>query len=118
MASGIDQARLDMAARLKEAREYLGLSQEDVARVLVISRPAVSLMEAGERRVEAMELEKLARLYGQSQEYFTSGRDSSVDGESVGHLQRALKGLSAKDLSEVARFAQFLKSSGRKQGER
>lgn len=118
MASGVDKARLDMAARLREAREYLGLSQEEVARVLAVSRPAVSLLEAGERRVEAIELERLARLYGRSQEYFTSGRDVADDDESQGHLRRALKGLSDKDLSEVARFAQFLKTSGPKQGER
>jgi transcriptional regulator with XRE-family HTH domain len=108
--------RLEMAARLKEAREYLGLSQEDVARVLKIARPAESTIESGERRVEAMELSTLAKLYGHSQEYFTSGREDAAESETFGHLQRSLKGLSESDLSEVARFAQFLKSAGRKPG--
>lgn len=117
MAGRVDADRMGMAERLKEAREYLGLSQEDVARVLKISRPAVSMLEAGERRVEAMELSALAKLYGHSQEYFTSGRDDVAESETFGHLQRSLKGLTESDLSEVARFAQFLKSAGRKPGQ-
>lgn len=117
MAGRADPDRMEMAARLKEAREYLGLSQEDVARVLKVSRPAVSMFESGERRVEAMELSALAQLYGHSQEYFTTGRDDVTSSDTFGHLQRALKGLSASDLSEVARFAQFLKSAGRKPGQ-
>lgn len=108
--------RIEMAARLKEAREYLGLSQEEVSRVLKISRPAISMLEAGERRVEAMELSILAKLYGHSQEYFTTGRDDVIGSESFGHLQRSLAGLTESDLTEVARFAQFLKSAGRKPG--
>lgn len=56
--------RAEMASRLREAREYLGLSQEEVATALKVSRPAVTNIEAGTRKVEAIELEQLANLYG------------------------------------------------------
>ena len=55
--------RETLSARLKEAREYRGFSQEEVSRYLGIPRTAVSLMENGSRRVEALELRRLANLY-------------------------------------------------------
>ncbi|HNA28319.1 MAG TPA: helix-turn-helix transcriptional regulator, partial [Nitrospira sp.] len=61
-----DEQRLSLAQRLRESREYVGLSQEDVATALGISRPAVTKIEAGTRKVEAVELDKLSHLYGQN----------------------------------------------------
>ncbi len=55
-----DDDRQLLGSRLKEAREYLGLSQDEVARIVHIPRPAISLMEAGQRKVEAIELKRLA----------------------------------------------------------
>lgn len=104
--------RTAMAQRLREAREYLGLSQEDVAQALGLSRPAVTNIETGNRRVEAVELDKLAALYRQSVTYLLTGEDpvGSVPAQ-VQFLARAVKGLSQKDMDEVARFASFLKRS-------
>ena len=55
--------RQSLGARLREAREYLGLSQDEVARVVSLPRPAVSLIESGQRKVDALELKKFAELY-------------------------------------------------------
>ncbi len=55
---------LDLARRLREAREAAGLRQEDVARHLEISRPSIAQIELGNRTVTGLELAKLARLYG------------------------------------------------------
>lgn len=101
-----------MAQRLREAREYVGLSQEDVARALGVSRPAITNIETGNRRVEAIELNKLAALYRQSVSFLLSGEDSigAVPAQ-VQFLARAIKGLAPKDMEEVARFASFLKRS-------
>ena len=52
-----------LSTRLKEAREYRGFSQEDIARYLRIPRSAISLIENGSRRVSATELSRLASLY-------------------------------------------------------
>ena len=106
-----DEDRLQLAERLKEAREYVGLSQDDVANVLGLSRPAVSNIES--HKVEATELNKLAKLYRKSLDYLMTGRDPLPSGpEQLGFLARAVKGLSQQDLDEVARFAEFLKHKG------
>lgn len=60
--------------RLRRAREEAGLTQADVARALGRPQSFVSKCESGERRVDAVELEDFARLYGQPCEYFWGGR--------------------------------------------
>lgn len=100
-----------MAARLKDAREYLGLSQDDVATALGISRPAITNIESGNRKVEAIELDQLAKLYGRPVNYFLSGENEEAEGK-VAFYARTFKDLSEKDLDEVARFAEFLRASG------
>jgi Zn-dependent peptidase ImmA (M78 family)/transcriptional regulator with XRE-family HTH domain len=54
----------DLAQRLREAREAAGLRQEDAARHLGVSRPAVAQLELGNRAVTGLELGRLAWLYG------------------------------------------------------
>ncbi|WP_404995379.1 helix-turn-helix domain-containing protein [Cupriavidus pauculus] len=107
-----DEQRLALAQRLREAREYVGLSQEDVAATLGISRPAVTNIEAGVRKVEAVELDKLSQLYGQTVAYLLTGESSKTDAR-VAFLARATQGLSEQDLEELGRFADFLRSSGK-----
>lgn len=101
-----------MAQRLREAREYVGLSQEDVAKALGVSRPAITNIETGNRRVEAVELDRLAMVYRQSVNFLLSGEDTlgAVPAQ-VQFLARAVKGLSPKDMEEVVRFASFLRRS-------
>ena len=55
--------RAQIALRLKEARKLAGLSQGHVAKILGMHRPSVSEMEAGNRRVSADELTRLAEIY-------------------------------------------------------
>jgi transcriptional regulator with XRE-family HTH domain len=50
--------------RLKAARRTAGLTQVDVARALGKPQSFVSKCESGERRIDVVELEVLARLYG------------------------------------------------------
>lgn len=52
-----------LVERLKEARKLAGLSQGQVAKILGLHRPSVSEMEAGNRRVSATELARLAEIY-------------------------------------------------------
>lgn len=107
-----DEQRLLLAQRLREAREYVGLSQEDVATALGVSRPAVTNMEAGARKVEAVELDKLSQLYGQTVQYLLTGETQAADVR-LAFLARATHGLSDQDLEELGRFADFLRSSGK-----
>ena len=52
-----------IAERVKEARKLAGLSQGRVAKILGLHRPSISEMEAGNRRVSADELARLAEIY-------------------------------------------------------
>lgn len=113
-----DQDRVKMGERLKEAREYLGFSQEEVANHLGISRSAISLIESGKRKIESIELSKLSKLYNKPTDVLTGEakekRDKSL--EKVEIIQRAIKELGDNDKDEVLKFAEFLKSRSKMRG--
>ena len=102
--------RVQLGRRLREAREYVGLSQEEVAFALSVSRPAIGHIESGTRKVEAFELNKLSELYGRTVDYLLTG-DAPADTTRVAFLARATRGMSESDMEELARFAAFLKNS-------
>ena len=56
--------------RLKKARADAGLTQAEAAAKLKKPQSFVSKSEAGERRVDAIELEDFARLYGKKIMFF------------------------------------------------
>jgi transcriptional regulator with XRE-family HTH domain len=104
--------RVTLGDRLRAAREYVGLKQEEVARHLSIPRTALSNIEAGQRKVDAIELSRLAKLYQRPLSWFT-GEDIGTSEEfppEIAHVARAAAGLSSQDRRELARFADFLKS--------
>ena len=105
---GIEQQEL--GARLREAREYVGLLQEDVARALGIPRASVSALESGKRRVSSLELRRLARLYRRPVGWLL-GEDLDIDPSAP--LFRATADLSDNDKEQVLRFAEFLAGAGR-----
>lgn len=57
----IDQ--VELGRRLRQARETCGLTQEEVAEHLGVSRPTVAQMELGNRAISSFELDRLAYLY-------------------------------------------------------
>jgi len=101
--------RLDLARRLKEAREYLELSQDEVAGALKVPRSAISLIETGQRRVEAVELQRLAEIYQRPIGHFTGeNSEPAALPDTVQHLARTAAKLTDKDREELQRFAEFL----------
>lgn len=96
--------------RLRQAREYLELKQEDAALAVGLSRSALSLIENGRRKVDAVELARFAELYGQSIEALTGVAQTAPLPESVQALARAATELSADDRVELLRFAEFLQT--------
>ena len=56
--------------RLRGARAARGLTQVEVARRLGKSQAFVSKSESGDRRVDVIELQTFAKLYGRSVSYF------------------------------------------------
>lgn len=60
--------------RLRRAREESGLTQEQVAKALGRTQTWISNCELGERRVDFVELEDFARVYGKTLEWFRTKR--------------------------------------------
>ena len=112
LTPGPEPDRKALAERLRTAREYVGLKQDEVARYLSIPRSALSHIETGQRRVDALELSRMARLYQRPLSWFTSEvapPETDLPPE-IAHVARAAATLSSQDRQELARFADFLKS--------
>lgn len=104
-ADAFDQASL--ANRLREVREYVGLSQQTVSNATGIPRAAISEIERGNRKVDSLELRKLARLYRYPVSYLLGVEEDAQPGV-TGALGRVLTDLTTGDHDEVLRFAEFL----------
>lgn len=102
--------QVEVAHRLRSARETLGLTQEDVASALGIPRTSVIAMEAGKRSVTALEIRRLARLYQREVAWLLGEGPETVNEGSAENraLFRATANLSEEDKEQVLRFAQFL----------
>lgn len=112
----VDEEQERLGNRLRESREYLGLSQEFVAEHLGIPRASISAMENGKRKVSSLELKQLARIYKQPLSYFLGEDEFDRDEQSqdvvFSALYRTARALSDQDRQQVLRFAQFLRQAG------
>lgn len=99
-----------VGARLREAREVIGLTQGDVAGALGIPRTSVIAMESGRRKVTGLELRRLARLYRRDVAWLLGDDPKPVAADAA--LFRATEALAPEDREQVLRFAQFLAAGG------
>lgn len=97
--------------RLLEARKYLGFTQGEVSEHLGVTRTALVEIEKGNRKIEALELKKLSKLYKQPMSHFT-GEDAATSAlpADIAHLARKAASLSGDDREELARFADYLQN--------
>lgn len=107
----------DLAKRLREAREFVNLSQQFVSEQTGIPRSAISDIERGARRVESLELKRLAELYRMPVSFFLEPAPDpelagAADDPTVLALTRAAEGMDEGSKSEVLRFALFLQNLG------
>lgn len=56
--------------KLKKARLEVGLNQVEVAKKLTKPQSYISKVEAGEQRIDVVELKKFAKLYKKNINYF------------------------------------------------
>lgn len=103
-AGDLDQEAL--GKRLRQIREYLGLSQQYVTAETGIPRSAISEIERGNRKVDSLELRKFARTYQTSVGRLLGELEESASAFSA--LERALVELTPQDQDEVLKFAEFL----------
>ena len=98
-------SQAELGARLKQAREAAGLTQDQVGREIGVPRSAVALMESGSRSVSSLELDRLAFLYGRDMRaffanefgsenalagLFRTNRDIAEDPDAVNALRRCM----------------------------
>ncbi len=103
--------RILLGEKLRDSRKYVGLTQDEVAKALGLPRTAIVEIEAGQRKVDALELKRLASLYKQSVSYLTGEDAKATDlPAAVAHLARQVADLSDADRSELSRFADFLRA--------
>jgi transcriptional regulator with XRE-family HTH domain len=96
-----------IAERLKEARKLSGLSQGHVAKILGLHRPSVSEMEAGNRRVSADELARLAEIYDVSVAWLLGEAPETIDFHDP-RLELAARELSKLKPEDLERLLKLL----------
>jgi transcriptional regulator with XRE-family HTH domain len=95
--------------RLKKLREYLGMSQQHVAECTGIPRSAVSDIERGQRKVDAVELTKLARLYQHPVSWLLDeDEEATADTHALALFTRRFGRLTDEDRLQLESFADFL----------
>src|SRR5689334_21793106 len=98
------KADIELAKRLRSARNFLGLSQEYVAKSLNISRPSLAAIEARGRKVSAEELKAFSEIYGWDIEELLYGKKET---DKVNVFARAFSSLSEADQKEIINLIEF-----------
>ena len=113
-----DTDALALASKLKDAREYLNLSQQFVADQMAMSRSAVSDIERGARKVDSLELKRFAMLYRLSINHLLGVEDSEMAGAdpTAVALARATNDMGEQDKRQLLKFAEFLRNFDGDQG--
>src|SRR5262245_888046 len=96
----MDYARL--GERLRLARERAGLSQSEAAGLAEVTPAALNQYEMGKRRLEALRLERLARLYGRPVASFFDREEPPTDWEVA--VRAMARALSAEGKAGVGRL--------------
>jgi len=110
--------REQIAERLKEARKLAGLSQGNVAKMLGLHRPSVTEMEAGNRRVSADELARLAEIYDVSVAWLLGESPETIDTQDprLELAARELSKLKPDDLDRLLRLLAAMRSDSSPNG--
>jgi Zn-dependent peptidase ImmA (M78 family)/DNA-binding XRE family transcriptional regulator len=82
----------ELARRLRQAREEVGMNQQQVADAIGVHRTAITQMEAGNRSVSTVELTRMADRYGRPVTWFLSEGDGEAE-DVLLTLHRAVPGL-------------------------
>ena len=96
--------------RIAKLRKIKGLSQEDLARKIQISRPSLAQMELGNRNIDMMELQNLSIILGFSLDEFIA-KDfklvNEIDGNAEPFIQKISERISIPTL-QINKFKNVL----------
>lgn len=101
-----------IAARLRLAREQVGLSQGQVAKLLGYHRPTISQLEAGDRELRADEVASFATLYHVRPGWILTGESVSQDDDP--DIAIAARELQKLDKADLAKLLEFIRTLNRK----
>lgn len=99
----------DIARRLAEVRDYLGFEPEFIAERAGVSPERLAALESGAAAPDALELRRLARLYGYPARHFEGPEPEPAPAPA---LARLADELGPRDREEAYRFAQYLRYAG------
>ena len=101
-----------LADRLKEARKLAGISQGNVGRIMGLHRPTISEIEAGNRRVSAGELARLAEVYDVSISWLLGQAPEALDPQDprLELAARELTKLKPDDLDRLLKLLAAMRS--------
>jgi transcriptional regulator with XRE-family HTH domain len=116
LEENVEKTMAEIGSKLKEIREYLNITQQFVSEKTGIPRTAISAIESGKRKIDSVELTKLAKLYNHPVSYFLGEEERPLD-KTFERLYRAAGNLDDNDRQELLRFAEFLRHSGREKQE-
>lgn len=109
----LEKLKRAIAERLKLARELSGLSQSQAAKLLDLSRPTISEIEAGRRNVTSHELSILSEIYDVDVEWVLDkdidDRDNSRN--KVKLAARELSKMSENDVDKLLKLLSSMKKS-------
>ncbi len=80
----MDQLQKQFCRRLRQARTQSALKQEQVARYLKVPTSAVSAFEAGNRKLDSIELYQISKLYNLSIDWFFEQENESSKSNNTG----------------------------------
>ncbi|MCC8046587.1 MAG: helix-turn-helix transcriptional regulator [Clostridiales bacterium] len=101
-----------MNERLRNARKCLGLSQEYVARQMCLSRPTISAIESGQRKVTAEELARFSQIYGVTIEELLYGKVSEqAELEMFAHVFSELSDMDKREVMNLIDFKRRYKNA-------
>jgi transcriptional regulator with XRE-family HTH domain len=96
-----------IGSKIKEARQEADMSQKDLAELVGFdSSTAISLIEAGQRKVSVEDLEKISKVFQKDIKFFLGKKDEKLD---VFYALRADKDLSKQDKDSIAHFINCIK---------
>lgn len=96
---------MNKGEKLRAAREFLGLTQEQVASTLDMTRNMIVNIENNKRAIKSDELYKFSKLYGISMEEIES--DDKEINMNVPMFARSFASLSEKDQQEILNLIRF-----------
>ena len=87
----IKLTKIEIGARIIQFRKAKGLSQEDLAKSITISRPSLVQIELGKRSIDVFEMQQLATVLGFSIDEFLSSSTMSISEPEVAYITKMPK---------------------------